>query len=72
MSNYSDSDIPEILKLYDMIDEQNTSNLSQQTNMFESDDAAMESSCSNSQENDLHQPLKLPDNAKKSCIECFR
>lgn len=34
--------------------------------------AATESSCSNSQENELHQPIKLPDNAKDCCIECFR
>jgi hypothetical protein len=34
--------------------------------------AATESSCSNSQENELHQPIKFPDNAKDSCIECFR
>jgi hypothetical protein len=40
--------------------------------VFESDNAAMESLCSNSQENELHQPIKLPDNAKDCCIECFR
>ena len=32
----------------------------------------MESSCSNSNDNVLHQPIKLPDNAKNSRIECFR
>jgi hypothetical protein len=55
-----------------MIDEHKTSNPSQQINVFESDNAAMESSCSKSQVNELHQPIKLPDNAKDSCIECFR
>jgi hypothetical protein len=71
MSNSSDSVIPEILKLYDMIDEHKTSNPSQQINVLESDNAAMESSCSNSQENELHQPIKLLDNEKESFIECF-
>jgi hypothetical protein len=55
-----------------MIDEHKTSNPSQQINVFESDNAAMESSCSKSQENELHQPIKLPNNAKDSCIECFQ
>ena len=72
MSNSSDSVIPDILKLYDMIDEHKTSNPSQQINMLKCDNAAMESLCSKSQENELHQPIKLPDNAKDSCIECFR
>ena len=71
MSNSSDLFIPEILKLYDMIDEHKTSNPSQQINVFESDNASMESSCSKSQENELHQPIKLPNNAKDNCIECF-
>lgn len=72
MSNSSDSVIPEILKLYDMIDEHKTSNPSQHINVFDSDNAAMESSCSKSQEKELHQPQKLPDNAKERCIECFQ
>ena len=72
MSTTSDSVIARILKLFDTNDEHNTSNLSQQMIVFESDNAAMESTCSNSQEKDFHQPLKLPDNAKESCIECFR
>jgi hypothetical protein len=75
MSNSSDSVIPEILKLYDMIDEHKTSNPSQKINVldvFESDNAEMESSCSKSLENELHQPQKLTDNAKERCIECFQ
>lgn len=72
MSNSSDSVIPEILKLYDMIDVHKTSNPSQQINVFESNNAEMESSCCKYQENELHHPIKLPDNAKDSCIECFR
>ena len=59
MSNSSDSVIPEILKLYDMINELKTSNPSQLINVldvFEFDNAEMESSCSKSLENELHQP----------------
>jgi hypothetical protein len=55
-----------------MIDEHKTSNPSQHINVFDSDNAAMESSCSKSQEKELHQPQKLPDNAKERCIECFQ
>ena len=72
MSTNSDSVISEILKLYDMIDDNNFSNPAQQMNMLESDNIEMESSCSNSQMHELHQPLKLLDNVKNCCIECFR
>ena len=72
MSNSSDSVIHEILKLYDMIDEHMTSNPSQQINVLVLDNAAMESSCSDPQENVIHQPSKLLDDAKGCCIECFR
>ncbi|PWA61472.1 Actin-binding, cofilin/tropomyosin type [Artemisia annua] len=72
MSNSTDSVISEILKLYDMIDEHKISNMVQQTNDLESDIANLESLCSISQDNELLQPLKLPDNAKDCCIECFR
>jgi hypothetical protein len=69
MSNSSDFVISKILKLYGMIDKHESSNLVQQINVFDSDNSNMESSCSNPQENE---PLKLPDNAKENCIECFR
>ena len=72
MSNSTDSIIPEIVKLYDMIEDHKISNPSQQINVPDSDNAAMESTCSNSQANELHQPTKLPDNAKDCCIECFQ
>lgn len=67
-----DSAISEILKLYDMIDEHMTSNPSQHINVLVPDNAAMESSCSDPQENVIHQPTKLLDDAKDCCIECFR
>ena len=47
-------------------------NVLEQTTVFESEYANMKSLCSISQDNELHQPLKLLDNAKDSCIECFR
>jgi hypothetical protein len=73
MSTSSDPVISDILKLYDMYDEHKVSNKVQQTSGFETDTTKMESLCSNSQECNLHhlQPLKLTDNAKDCCIECF-
>ena len=55
-----------------MIEDNKISNPSQQINVPDSDNAAMESTCSNSPANELHQPTKLPDNAKDCCIECFQ
>lgn len=78
MAATSDSAISEILKLYNMVDVHKISNTVQLTNVleltnvFESEIANMESSCSNSLVKEFHQPLKLPDNAKESCIEPFR
>ena len=71
MSKSLDGVIPEILKLYDMIDEHKTSNPSQQINVLVPDNAAMEPSCSDPQENVTHQPSKLLDDAKECHIECF-
>ena len=77
MSNSSDSVIPEILKLYDMIDEHKISNKVQPINVFEltnvfaSDIANMGSLCSNSKERELLQLQQVHDNAKDNCMECF-
>jgi hypothetical protein len=78
MSISSDLVISQILKLYDMIDEHKIpkkvqlTNVSELTTIFDSKYANMESLCLNSPETDVLQPLKLPNNAKESCIECFR
>ena len=77
MSTNSDSVISGILKLYDTVEEHKILNNEQltnalaQSNVFVSDDANMESSCSNSQENGLLQSRELLDNAKDCCIEYF-
>ena len=71
MSISSDSVIPEILKLYDMVDEHMTSNLSLHNNVPVPDNASMTTSCSDTQVNVTHQPSKLIDDAKECHIECF-
>ena len=78
MSNSSESVITEILKLYDMVDDQQIPNKVQPTNVlelttaFESEYANMESLRSNSQERELQQPQQVLHNANESYIECFR
>ena len=78
MSNSSESVIFEILKLYNVIEEHKIPNNEQltkvleQTIVFESDKATMESVCLNSQEKEMLQPQQVQDNAKESCMECFR
>ena len=46
--------------------------LVQQTKVFDSNTAYMESLCSNSQGRELLQPLQVLHNANEICIECFR
>jgi hypothetical protein len=65
MSTDSDSFIYEVLKLYDTNDKLKTFNHVQQIHVFDFENANMESSSSNSQEKEVHQPLMLPD-AKES------
>ena len=78
MSYSSDSVILEILKLYDMNDEHKIpkkvqlTNASDQTTVFESEYAKVESSCSDLQVTNVLLPQKLFNNAEKSCIECFQ
>jgi hypothetical protein len=47
-------------------------NASDQTTVFKSEYAEMESSCSHYQEEEFLQSQKVFNNAEKSCIECFR
>lgn len=72
MTTSPDSSIPEILKLYDMADVTLTSDLHLQMNGLVPDNDSMVQSCSDSQENVIHQSSKLLEYARECYIECFQ
>lgn len=67
MATDSDSFISKVLKLYNTNVDLKNSNYLQQTNVLDSENANMESPCSNSQVNEAHQSPRLHA-TKESCI----